>query len=150
MSKAGKLIRRMMPPIMIILITAAMSIAAYRSILTSEEERCWNTLQNTAVSINNEIEVRFKDNISILKLAANAMVQENRVESYEAITKHLNAFQNMTIFNRIDVIYPDNSILLQSGERIALSESTFADIAALGEHMSARMTDSYTGEEVIY
>ena len=150
MSKFSKLIRRMMPPIMIILITAVMSIAAYRSILTSEEERCWNNLQSTADSINNEIDVRFKDNISILKLAANAMVQENRVESYEAITNHLNAFQNMTIFNRIDVIYPDNSVLLQSGDIISLSESSFDDIAAQGEHMSVRMTDFYTGKEVIY
>lgn len=150
MSRRGKLIKRMIPPVLIILVTAVMSITAYRSILASEEERCWNNLENTAAAINNEIEVRFKDNVSILKLAANAMVQENRVESYEAITKHLNAFQDMTIFNRIDVIYPDNTVLLQSGDIVALDENTFEEISALGEHMSARITDQYSGEEVIY
>lgn len=151
MLRVGKRIRRMLPPVIIIAITVIMSIAAYGNILRLEEARCWSTLENTAATINNEIAVRFKDNITILKLASNAMVQENRVESYEAITKHLNAFQHMTIFNRIDVIYPDDTILLQSGALAKLDgDQTFAKIAEQGEHMSKRMMDAQSGNEVIY
>ena len=137
--RVGKLIKRMLPSVMIILVTVVMSFVAYSNILNSEEERCWSTLENTAATINNEIGVRFKDNISILKLAANAMVQENRVESYEAITKHLNAFQSMTIFNRIDVMYPDDTVLLQSGERVNLSEENAFETIPRGASIYRRV-----------
>ncbi len=148
---ARKLIRRMLPPVMIILIAVIMSMAAYKTILKAEEARCWSTLENNAATVNNEVRSRFKDNISILKLASSAMVQENRVESYEAITEHLNAFQDMTIFDRIDVIYPDGTVLLQSGERVELSgEYSFAQLSTLGEHMSARTEDAQSGKSVIF
>lgn len=141
----------MVPPVLIMIVTVVISFTAYMDILSLEEEKCWDTLEDTASVINNEIAVRFKDNITILKLAANAMVQENRVESYEAIGKHINAFQSMTIFDRIDVVYPDNTVLLQSGERIDLSgDYTFAKAAERGEHMSQRIVDIVSGRETVY
>lgn len=150
MHRAKNLIKRMIPPAMIIIITVVMSLSAYKDILGLEEEKCWSILENTAATINNEIEGRFNDNITILKLAANAMVQENRVESYEAITQHINAFQSMTIFSRIDIFYPDNTVLRQSGERVGLSgEYSFDEVAAMGEGMTKRITDSVTGKEII-
>jgi len=150
MSRAWNFIKRMIPPILIIVITVVMSLTAYNDMLKREEEKCWNVLENTADTINNEVIVRFKDNITILKLASNAMVQENRVESYEAITKHINAFQGMTIFSRIDMYYPDDTVLLQTGERIdASAQYSFDEIAAKGEFMSQRMTDILTGNEVV-
>ena len=81
MSRVWKFIRRMVPPVLIMIVTVVISFTAYMDILSLEEEKCWDTLEDTASVINNEIAVRFKDNITILKLAANAMVQENRVES---------------------------------------------------------------------
>lgn len=133
-----KFIKRLFPPIMIIIMTVFMSAFAYNDVLKMQEKTCWEILENTAQTINNEVKMRFKDNISILKLTANAMVQENRIESYNAITEHINAFQKMAIFNKINMIYPDNTVLLQSGERIKLkTENLFAQIAAKGEHISA-------------
>ncbi|MGX8679568.1 MAG: hypothetical protein ACQGQO_10750 [Sphaerochaetaceae bacterium] len=137
MSRVWNFMKRMIPPVLIIVITVVMSMTLYNDMLKREEEKCWNVLENTAATINNEIIVRFKDNITILKLASNAMVQENRVESFDAITRHINAFQSMTIFSRIDMYYPDNTVLLQTGERIDVSSGfSFDEIAAKGEHMS--------------
>lgn len=150
MSRMRNFITKMILPVMIILIIVTMSIIAYNSIMDSAEKRCKINLENNAATINNEIIVRFKDNITIFKLAADAMVQENRVESYEAITKHINAFQSMTIFDRIDILYPDNTILLQTGERkIADNQISFAKISGKGEHISERTTDILNGQEVI-
>lgn len=50
------------------------------------------------------------------------MIQEGRVESYNAINEHINDFQKMTIFSRIDVSYPDNTALMQSGEKIKIGD----------------------------
>jgi hypothetical protein len=150
MSRVWNFMKRMIPPVLIIVITVVMSMTVYNDMLKREEEKCWNVLENTAATINNEIIVRFKDNITILKLASNAMVQENRVESFDAITRHINAFQAMTIFSRIDMYYPDNTVLLQTGERIDVSSGfSFTESAAKGEHMSQRMSDFATGEEVV-
>lgn len=99
-------------PVLIIVVTVILSVGTYNKVLHMEEEICWNTLKATADNINNEIQIRFKDNIAILKLVANAMMQEERVESYNAINEHINDFQKMTIFSRIDVIYPDNTALM--------------------------------------
>lgn len=86
-----------------------------------------------------------------MKLAANAMVQEERVESYEAISKHLNSFQPMTIFDRIDIVYSNNQILYQDGKLEELNaDLSFDDLVAEGEHMSLRTTDAVTGKEIIY
>lgn len=41
--------------------------------------------------------IAVKDNIAILKLVANAMIQEERVESYNAINEHINDFQKMKL-----------------------------------------------------
>ncbi|MDD3242830.1 MAG: sensor domain-containing diguanylate cyclase [Eubacteriales bacterium] len=151
MPRTRTFITKMIPPVAIILITVVMSVSAYGSILQMEKEKCWGILENTAATINNEIMVRFKDNVTILKLAANAMVQENRVEFYGAITKHINAFQAMTIFSRIDVLYPDDTVLLQTGARVNVgNQVSFAEIAAKGEHMSPRAVDFQSGNEAVY
>ncbi len=151
MQRAKNFIKRILPPVIIIMITVIMSLISYTEILKIEEEKCWNVLQDTASAINNEISVRFKDNITILKLAAGAMVQEDRVESYDAIIKHINAFQPMTIFSRIDVLYPDNTILFQNGAHREVSDKySFEEISANGEHMSKRTQDVLSENEVIY
>lgn len=151
MSKIWKFLKMILPPVVIIIITIVMCIVSYKDILKTEEEICWARLEDTAGTINNEITVRFKDNISNLKLVANTMIQEDRVQSYEAITSHLNDFQPMTIFSRIDILYPDNTVLLQTGERVALNgDYSFDKMSANNEHMSRRINDPISGNEAIY
>ena len=55
---------------------------------------------------------------------------------------HVNALQPSTIFTRIDLLYPDEHLLLQSGEVIdAAGAFSFEELAAAGEHMSNRTVD---------
>lgn len=142
--------KKMLPVIMIIVITILVSCVAYCKVIEKEKARCWGLLSDSAESVNKEIQIRIEDNISILRLVANAMVQENRINSYESIVEHLNDFQKMTIFSRIDVLYPDNMILIQNGEKKDVSsEISFQEIADKGAHMSNRMTDFETQKEVV-
>ena len=53
--------------VLIIAVTVILSVGTYNKVLQMEEEICWNTLKATADNINNEIQIRFKDNIAILK-----------------------------------------------------------------------------------
>lgn len=151
MQRVRKFIKKLILPVLIIAVTVILSVNTYHKVLHMEEEICWDTLEATADNINNEIQIRFKDNIAILKLVANAMIQEGRVESYDAISEHINDFQKMTIFSRIDVIYPDNTVLMQSGEKIKIGDGfSYEEVAAEGEHISNRKTDIENGKEVVY
>ncbi|MGL4363062.1 MAG: sensor domain-containing diguanylate cyclase [Cellulosilyticaceae bacterium] len=151
MSNFKKGMKNILPPIMILLVSVLMFVDVYNDILMIEEEKCWKKLENTANSINNEIAVRFQDNVMMLKLASTAMVQENKIEYYNMITEYINSFQDRTIFSRIDVIYPDNSVLFQSGEMKEVGYPyTFDTFISKGEEMSNRMLDKVSGKEVIY
>lgn len=151
MQRVKKFIKKLILPVLIIAVTVILSVSTYHKVLHMEEEICWDTLEATADNINNEIQIRFKDNIAILKLVANAMIQEGRVESYDAISEHINDFQKMTIFSRIDVIYPDNTVLMQSGEKIKIGDGfSYEEVATEGEHISNRKTDIENGKEVVY
>lgn len=72
MERIKRFSRKLIFPLLIIIIIVIMSSMAYRKILKAEEKVCWETLENTTNTINREIESRFQDNISILKLAANS------------------------------------------------------------------------------
>lgn len=143
--------KKMLPVSVIIVITLIVSMLACTNIVSAEEEKCWRLLKNSANSVNNEIMLRVQDNVNILRLAAGAMVQVKKVTPYDSIKGHIDGFQDMTIFSRIDVFYPDNTLFLQSGEIKKVSDNTSFDyVAALGEHMSDRKTDFETGREVLY
>lgn len=143
--------KRMLPVILIILITLVMSVFLYRNVMEREEERCWQLLEDSAKNVTKEIQMKFEDNIKVLNLAATAMIQENKILPEQIPALHINEFEKNTIFSRIDIIYPDNTILLENGTKKPLRDDiSFQDIAAQGEHISARMTDSETGLESVY
>ncbi len=143
--------KKMLPISVIIVITLITSMLAYKNIVSYEEIKCWNLLEDSANSVNNELRLRIKDNINILRLAAGAMIQEKKVNSYDSIRGHINDFKDMTIFSRIDVLYPDNTLFLQSGETKKISNNiSFDNVVAKGEHISTRTKDFKTGREVLY
>ena len=51
----------------------------------------------------------------------------------------------------MDVIYPNDRIVLENGTEQALrSELSFDSVVREGEHMSSRMIDTETGKEAVY
>lgn len=144
-------IKQMLPAICIIGITAAISIGLYREVIEHEEERCWQLLDDTAQSVKKEITMKFEDEIVKLHLTADVMVQEDKMEAEQVRSLHLEKVQSTTIFSRIDVIYPDNTVLLENGtQKDYQSKLSFDDIVSKGEHISSRMTDEETGKECVY
>lgn len=144
-------LKRLLPVSIVIGITVIVSILLYYKVMDREKERCWQLLGDSAKTMTAEIQMKFQDNITTLGLAANAMVQEDKLKPEQIDSVHLDAFEENTIFSRIDVIYPDNTILFEDGRQDSLREDVdFSDIAALGEHISHRLTDSETGNESFY
>jgi len=149
--KSKAILTRIITTIIILLITITLSLLSYSMLWKSEEEYCWETLSDSAESISREITVRMEDNHSILSLAAGTLAQGDAIlGSPKEIIGHLNEYRDMTMFSRIDVIYPDSTILLYDGRTMTSDNVSFEDMINYGDHMSNRYRDVLTGRESIF
>lgn len=115
---------------------------AFDKITKVEEERCWHVIEDSAQAMNKEITIRFEDNINMLRIASRMMVQADVIDSHSTVLEHINSFYDKTIFKNIEVLYPDGTLLFQTGKSMNVSDVTpFKELAEKGEHISNRTTD---------
>lgn len=125
-----------------IIIIAIMSVIAYARIMAVEEEKCWNFMSESAQAVNNEISIRISDNVNILKMTSDQLIQENLLGDTEATMKRLRSMTKITMFYRVDILYPDGTLLTPMGIREDTSSvPPYAKLAELGTCMSQRVRD---------
>lgn len=146
------LVLRITATILILCIIIAFSIFSYIAVWRNEEAHCWHMLSTSAQGVSTEIVTRMNDNSNILQLAAGALLEGDSYSSPEDIINHVNQYLDLTIFSRIDILFPDNTILLYNGETIDGRGvvSPFDEISSEGLHISHRSTDFLTNKEVVY
>lgn len=146
-----KRVKEMLPVVFIIAVTIITSLMLYGKVIELEEARAWKLLDDAAQSVANEIKMKFQDEAVKLRLVADMMIEDDRIDENQVIYMHLDSFQPTTIFSRIDVLYPDNTALLYNATRkVAGIDVDFDEVAAKGEHITSRYTDPETGKESIY
>lgn len=144
-----KRIRRLLPVIGVTGAIILLSCTLYFQMMEYEKNECWQALESSAQSVNKEISMKFKDEIMKLNvLGSITLVQEQIEEQLKFV--HLDMVQPTTIFSRIDVFYPDGSVLLNGTEWTTNPDIDFNKAAAKGEHISERMVDRVTGTECVY
>lgn len=141
---------KMLPVICIISCMLIISVTLYYKIIKSEEQRCWQLLNDSAEAVNKEINMKFDDEIEKLHLIENIILQEDMNETQ--LTKlHFELFKPTMIFSRIDIIYPDNTIVINNEiYDFELENEDFDSIAKKGEHISSRQIDIITKSETVY
>lgn len=143
-------IKQMLPVLCVMVITIMISILLYHKVIRREEDRCWQFLSDSAHSVEEEIAMKFEDEIVKLHLLANMVVQEDGLKADRMNPLYFETFQATTIFSRVDLIYPDNTVWLENGTQTMLPENVcFEDLAAKGEYMTERVTDTETGKECV-
>lgn len=147
----GEILRKVLGAAGIALAVMCLSGLASHSIAVTEEERCRAVLEGSAWAVNNEMDLRISDNLNILKLAS-AVTEQEREHSDDILISHIRSFQELTIFDRIDILYPDDTMLFQDGQLQDVSDIlSFAEISAAGEHLSDCMDDLRgSGKRVIH
>ncbi len=141
---------KMVPMIVMVVTTVFFSYAVYKQMIVVERESCWERLEIATRSTAGKIQVRLNDNINFLDAVSDSYILTYEIEKVEEVGKYLNSVMEMTLFERIDVILPDNSLITQSGEVVSRGGTqTFEELAAKGTHISSRATSSFTGKEVI-
>lgn len=145
-----KIMKRAFPVVCIMAITLIMSLLLYGELLEREESECWQELSNTAQFVNREITTKFQDEIAKLHLVATIMIQDDIFGVDDIGSLHLDTLQTTTIFSRIDILYPDNTIISDGTKSVVDANISFDDIAAEGEYLTSRIIDFETGNECVY
>lgn len=145
-----KTFKHLLTVVLITGIVLVISCFLYNIVMDNEEEQCWQELSSTAKSVEKEIVTKMKDEIVKLHLIETIMVQNDYFEVSEIDNLHISTVQLTTIFERIDVLYPDDT-LISGGRRIESPPSiSFEDIVQKGEYITHRKTDFATGKECVY
>lgn len=105
-----KYIRHILPLLAILVVMITFLQLFCFSIVNSEEERCWQELESAVNELNHEIQIKFMDEISKLHLISTIMTNSD-IPLEDISYLHIDKVQPGTMFTRIDVLYPDNTIL---------------------------------------
>lgn len=145
-----KKLKRLLPIILITGITVLASLVLYRKIIDHEKDRCLVRLSEYAATFNQEISVKFSDEIAKLHMVETMLRSDDNLDEDRIEFLHLDEFQPTTVFSRIDVFYSDGMIISNGSEQSTCDSAEFDALMAEGEHMSRRRTDFITGAECIY
>ena len=131
----GKIIMKnkfksLLPIIIVTIITAFVSIGAYYNLLHKEYDKCNQILIDSSESMSQEIRIRFEDNINLLNILAKRIQREGTINSKDNIINLIHDAGATSVFSRIYVVYPDNTVLFPDGSLYILNdEITFDDIS---------------------
>lgn len=140
---------KLLPTLLIITSLLLATFFSYFNIYTKTQKLCWSRLENASNIVVNEIQRQFNDDINILKLIAQSMENDANLESHEDFLARVKSFQAVSLFERIDIEYPDNSLVLQDGSIVDCIHS-FDELVKMKEHMSNPKIDSFTNKYSIF
>ncbi len=141
--------QRMLTVFSTILLIIVLSLCAFVKTLNIMEQRGWQILDGAANNLAAELSIRFEDNINHLKYTA-ATLQLSDSVPQNTILQDETLPDSRTLFSRIDVLYPDNTLALPSGDTLDVSSTlSFDELAARGEHMSVRTVDAVDHETAV-
>ncbi len=141
---------KMIPIFFMVIATIILSVAGYDKMMEMEKESGWVKLEFNTYSTAEKIRVRLDDNINFLYAVSDSHILTQDINDTKAVGKYLNSVVEMTIFERIDIILPDNSLITQDGEIAERSgKLTYDELVKKGIYISGRRTSSFTGKEVI-
>lgn len=147
--KYVKYIKHIIPLLLITFITILILQLFYVNIINNEEEHCWQELKTTVEDVRKEISIKFTDEISKLHLIETIISNEN-ISPKDISYLHIDKVQPGTMFSRIDILYPDNT-LLSNGTLIEVKEDIqFEKIKSSGEYITDRKIDFLNGKPCVY
>ncbi len=141
---------RIIPTLLIISVIGTLSVITQRNLLKSEENRCWQRLYETADYVHDATVLVFENNVRTLRLISSAITGHGEENiSLDACINQLKEYQSLSSLSRIDLLYPDDTMITQSGDQIANAGIPFSQIALKGECYSNPTIDPITGKRII-
>lgn len=145
-----KVIKRLIPVVLITTAIMFISFFLYGEIMERGRAKCWQELESTAQFVKREIKSKFKDESAKLNMLRMMISQYEYFDKSDIGDLHLEFVSQSTVFSRIGVLYPDDTYISNEINVYVGNDFSFADVAAGGERLTTRKTDSETGKQYIY
>lgn len=143
-------LKKLLAPILVTLATLVLFLTISNVILSHEKELCWSELEGTTQTLKEEINTKITDEIVKLKLIETILLFDDDLSVDNIDFSKFGTLQSFTIFERIDVMFPDGALIADGVMRTYTGLGTFSDLVSDGERMTQRKTDFLTGRECIY
>lgn len=145
-----RVLKRLVPVVLVTAVTLVVSAVLYNEMADHEISRGKKELQTTAQNVSKQIRGKFEDEITKLHMIEEVMIENELFDAVAVDMLNLNSFQPTTMFSRIDILYPDGT-MVRNGEEYTLDrEVDFEEVLRRGEYMTQRLTDPSTGTECVY
>ncbi len=142
---------RIAPMFLLTMATFILAIVMYSEMIRSEEEDCWDTLSAAATTLADTVKNRFLGNMVLLERVGDTLHLETIPHEDASVTEYLRRIKDTTIYERIDLLYPDGQLLTMDGSTISVEGVlTYDELLAKGPHITPRCADPRLNKEVFY
>ena len=125
------------------------SFVATAHINIMEEKRSFDRLYEEVTNLSDEIMLHAENDKAQLEMLAEVISRHAEPDSAE-LWEVLDTYSSIGMMSRLEILLPDNSVLVSGGRRIdANGLLSFSDAAALGHHITNRESDAIDPDKYI-
>lgn len=143
-------VKKLLPIICITCIMLSLTVGLYYRIISYEKQRCFDRLGEYVSTFNNEITVKFDDEIEKLRAIGELLSVDNNLDRRQMVSLHIDKLKNSTFYSRIDVLFQDGSFVTNGSVLSGSASSDYKKLFEKGEHMSHRTADFVSGKKCLY
>ena len=126
-----------------------MSVILMNYISKIMEDRCFDELHEAAAGLAGDISNQLESDQQQLEVIADIIESFGEVDSEETV-QILRQYESHGMMSGLEILFPDDTVLLGSGERIDASKVlSFEEESSLGCHISDKETDLVDEEKYI-
>ena len=116
-------------------------LMSYNYVTQHAREQNLNVLENASATEAKLLRTKLEESTKSLDILADALAHEDDYTDAQRFAKRVKTLQDRSIFEGIDMILPDGSVLFNSGKTGRLPEGeSFEHLQSLGRAMTSRMS----------
>lgn len=144
-----KQLTQFMPTLVVMVLILALTVATYNISLRQEEEECFNRLENASETMVQSIKNRVNDDLNYLRLIGKDFSNEDHLPTYEEYKDRLSTFEDVSLFERVDLLVKDNTLYTMHDEVQQIYTNEFLVLNSTAEYMDRVHTDPLTNKRSV-
>lgn len=144
-----KQLTQLMPTLVVMVLILVLTVATYNISLRQEEEECFNRLENASETMVQSIKNRVNDDLNYLRLIGKDFSNEDRLPTYEEYKDRLSTFEDVSLFERVDLLMKNNTLYTMHDEVQQIYTNEFLVLNSTSEYMDRVHTDTLTNKRSV-
>ena len=144
-----KQINQLLPTLLVMILILALTVTTYNVSFKQEEKECYNRLKNASNAIIHSIQNRVNDDLNYLRLIGKDFSNEDHLPTYEEYTSRLSTFQDVSLFERVDLLMQNNTLYTIHDDAQQIYSNDFLTLNADAEYMDLVHIDKLTNKKSV-